>query len=237
MNAVWPFAITRAVTAGFQVVVAPGFLVEHDAHYLLADAAGGEVSQDNAYLREFRDRDGRRLWLLYRVVHLKGSDVGRQGEYAMHGARRTLLVEGAVCTERPGGATEGLFARVRRACADPVREFFVEDSESYQVHKSEPIAVEPGGTPVRTVEQPAYRSERNLQTALAGCRPGPRERASDAAVPAAAATDAAVRGDGGGRVVVPAAPEKDGDRAWQVALAACATSVLLAVALIVTILR
>ncbi|MFH8746844.1 hypothetical protein ACH4GK_15905 [Streptomyces rimosus] len=171
---VWPFAITRSVNTGFRIVVAPGFLVLYDQHHLLADVAGGDVSDEHVYLREYRDHGTQSLWLLYRVVYLLGADVGQDGEFALHGSRRTPLVEGVVCRDRPSGATGELFETVRRNCAEPLRLFFTSDSGTYPVHPSEPVeAVLDDGSPLRVEEEPAYRSERNVQAALQGRRHPP----------------------------------------------------------------
>ncbi|MEV5597142.1 hypothetical protein [Streptomyces sp. NPDC052496] len=170
----WPFAITRSVHTGFRIVVAPGFLVRYDQHHLLADVTGGDVSDDHVYLREYRDQGTLSLWLLYRVVYLRGADVGQGGEFALHGSRRTPLVEGVVCRNRPSGATGELFGTVRRVCAEPLRLFFTSDSGTYPVHPSEPVDAVPGdGSPLRVEEEPAYRSARNVQAALQGRRHPP----------------------------------------------------------------
>ncbi|MFJ4982341.1 hypothetical protein ACIP9H_00890 [Streptomyces sp. NPDC088732] len=170
----WPFAITRSVRTGFQIVVAPDFLVDSGQHDLLADAAGGEVSDDAVYRREYRDRGSDRLWLLYRVVYLKGDDVGQGDDFDRHD-RRTPLIEGVVCRTRPGIApTDELFASLHALCTPTLRRFYLEDSEIFPVHGRGPIDLPEAGRTLQVEEQNPYESERNLEAALRGRHPQPR---------------------------------------------------------------
>ncbi|MEU4492138.1 hypothetical protein AB0F96_01435 [Streptomyces sp. NPDC023998] len=182
---VWPFAITRSVDTGFHIVVAPDFLVACDLHHLLSDVVAGEAAEGIAYLRQYRDRGTRRLWVLYRVGHLRGADVGLNTEYALHGTRRTPLVEGVVCDEegRPPQPTDDFFDWIHGACAESVRAFFTADSGTHPVCASEGAKPPDTGTALRVVEETPYRSERNLQVALAGHHPSPPRFASPAARP------------------------------------------------------
>ncbi|MEV7193586.1 hypothetical protein AB0N81_17515 [Streptomyces sp. NPDC093510] len=178
---VWPFAITRSVDTGFHVVVAPDFLVDCDLHHLLSDVVAGEAAKGTAYLREYLDRGERGLWVLYRVGHLRGADLGLDTEYALHGSRRTPLVEGIVCSGRPHPPTDDLFDWIHAICADPVKAFFDADSDTHPVRSSEGAEPPTTGTALRVVEENVYRSERNLQVALTGRRPlPPRSSPTDA---------------------------------------------------------
>lgn len=179
----WPFAITRSVRTGFRIVVAPDFLVEAKQHSLLADAAGGEVSDEVVYRREYHDRGAERLWLLYRVVYLKKEDVGLGDEFDRRD-RRTPLIEGLVLRTRPGfEATGELFALVHEACLSTVREFYLEDSGTFPVHRSEELPEVPDtGQPLRIKDQAPYVSERNLEAALPGRRLQPHPAAKPARV-------------------------------------------------------
>ncbi|MFF9899253.1 hypothetical protein [Streptomyces longispororuber] len=197
----WPFAITRSVDTGFHVVVAPDFLVSCNLHHLLSDVAAGQAAEDTAYLREYRDRGNLRLWVLYKVSHLRGADVGLDSEYALHGSRRTPLVEGMVCLDRPQPPTDGLFDWVHEVCAAPVKAFFTADSDDHPVSSSAYAEPPATGTALRVAEADPYRSERNLQAALPGRRP-PSARPSPPvtrAVPAGHRQDAADPGTGPGR--------------------------------------
>ncbi|WP_217547208.1 hypothetical protein [Streptomyces sp. GbtcB6] len=168
----WPFVITRTASHDFQVVVGPRFLAETRTHGLLASVAGGEVSDDGAYLREYRDRGGRSLWLLYRVVYLTGADVGRDVEYVRNHGRRTPLMEGVVRRDRPrtGEATRELFHLVHGLCADVVKDFYDADSDTFGVHPADEIEVPEEGAPLRCVIQDTYHSQRSIEAALPGRR-------------------------------------------------------------------
>lgn len=164
----WPFTITRAVRTGFTIVVAPDFLVDADRHHLLADVAGGEVSQEHVYLREYRDRGSVRLWLLYRVVYLTKEDVGGDEGFDAQN-RRTPLIEGVVCRTRPDfDVTDELFTRVHELCGPTVWAFYTKDSESFPVKPAPPFGAPTSGYVLRIVQQDPYVSERNLQVALRG---------------------------------------------------------------------
>ncbi|GGQ78616.1 hypothetical protein [Streptomyces pilosus] len=131
---VWPFAITRSVNTGFRVVAAPDFLVDAHRHALLHDVTEGEPTEDAVYRREYRGAGAVPLFLLYRIVHLKAADVGRDGEYAMSGPRRTPLIEGVVCRTPSGPpATRELFDEVHRRCVADVRAFFDADTAARPV--------------------------------------------------------------------------------------------------------
>ncbi|MER5795338.1 hypothetical protein [Streptomyces sp. NPDC001980] len=194
----WPFVITRTASHDFQVVVAPRFLAETRTHGLLASVAGGEVSDDSAYLREYRDRNGHSLWLLYRVVYLTGADVGQDVEYVRNRSRRTPLMEGVVRRDRPrtDEATRELFHLVHGLCADVVRDFYDADSDTFGVRPADAIEVPAAGAPLRCVTQDTYHSQRSIQAALSG-RPRP---SAERRVPV---------GPGGGPAVVPV-PENRG---------------------------
>ncbi|MFI0724264.1 hypothetical protein [Streptomyces sp. NPDC021224] len=169
----WPFVITRAVRTGFTIVVAPDFLADVRRHSLLGDVAGGEVSQEHAYLREYRDQGSVRLWLLYRVVYLTKQDVGGDDSFeAMN--RRAPLIEGVVCrTEPEFDATEELFTRVHELCGPAVRDFYTEDSDTFPVRPWGPLDPQVSGHALRIVRKGPYVSERNLQAALRGPHPRP----------------------------------------------------------------
>ncbi|MFE3017576.1 hypothetical protein [Streptomyces sp. NPDC059256] len=169
----WPFAITRSVRTGFRIVVAPDFLVEAEQHDLLSDAAGGTVSEDVVYRREFRDRGAVRLWLLYRVVYLRGGDVGRDDDFDRH-TRRTPLIEGVVYRSGPGpDATDAFFTLLHDLCLPTVRAFYLADSATFPLHRSLPIAAAGTGRTLRVEAQTPYLSERNVQAALRGRHPRP----------------------------------------------------------------
>ncbi|MEW1780380.1 hypothetical protein [Streptomyces sp. NPDC086777] len=188
----WPFVITRTASHDFQVVVAPRFLAETRTHGLLTSAAGGEVSGHSAYLREYRDQAGYSLWLLYRVVHLTGADVGQDVEYVRNRSRRTPLTEGVVLRDRPrtDEATRELFQLVHGRCADVVRDFYNADSVDFGVRPSDAIRMPAGGTPLSCVTLDTYRSKRSIEAAL----PGRRRPSAGERVPV---------GPGGGPAVVP----------------------------------
>ncbi|MFI2367991.1 hypothetical protein [Streptomyces sp. NPDC018833] len=215
---VWPFALTRSVNTGFRIVVAPDFLVDADRQFLLHDVADGDTSDDVVYVREYRGHGSQRLWLLYRVVYLKASDVGLDGEYAMSGPRRTPLIEGVVCRRRPERpttlATEELFADVHRRCGVAVREFFEADTVTHPVSRSQELSPPATGRSMSTVEQKPYLAEGSSPTAaFDGRRPsGTHPRFSTTALrsavvsvlgrgpgPASAGRAAGVRVDGPGR--------------------------------------
>lgn len=169
---IWPFALTRSVNTGFRIVVAPAFLVDHDKQALLHDAADGEPDEGAVYVREYRQPGSQQLWLLYRVVYLKASDVGLHGEYAMSGPRRTPLIEGVVCREQPSHlATKEFFADIHRACARAVRMFFEADVSSHPVSRSQEIVPPLSGLPMPIVELKPYLAEGSIPTALDGRRP------------------------------------------------------------------
>ncbi|MFC8915527.1 hypothetical protein ACFT5C_07120 [Streptomyces sp. NPDC057116] len=177
---VWPFAVTRSVTTGFRVVVAPDFLVDAGRYSLLHDATGGDVTEDAVYWCEYHGRQSEKLWLLYRVVHLKAADVGLEGDYAMSGPRRTPLIEGVVCRTPPTSlATEELFAEVHRRCAAEVRTFFEADTTGHPVTPSRAFGAPAAGTPLPVRELDAYRAEGSDSTAPRGRRPSrPRRLAA-----------------------------------------------------------
>ncbi|MFG2955125.1 hypothetical protein ACGF5O_15500 [Streptomyces sp. NPDC048291] len=195
----WPFVITRTASHDFQVVVAPRFLAETRTHGLLTSVAGGEVSDDNAYLREYRDRAGHSLWLLYRVVYLTGADVGRDVEYVRNRSRRTPLMEGVVFLDRPrtDDATRELFRLVHVRCAEVVKDFHDADSDTFGVRPSDAIEVPESGTLLPCVTQDTYHSQRSIQAALSGRPRPPAERR----VPVAT---------GGGPAVVPVPQDRGG---------------------------
>lgn len=181
----WPFAITRSVNTGFRIVVAPDFLVDADKQSLLHDVADGEADVNAVYVREYRGGDFQRLWLLYRVVYLKGADVGLDGEYAMSGPRRTPLIEGVVCRERPERpaalATEELFADIHRTCGTAVRVFFKADLGDYPVNRSQELTPPDVGLRMPTSEREPYVAGRSTVTAPCGRRPTGRPRRYSAA--------------------------------------------------------
>ncbi|MFF7467370.1 hypothetical protein [Streptomyces sp. NPDC008092] len=190
----WPFVITRTASHDFQVVVAPRFLADTRTHGLLTSVAGGEVSDDSAYLREYRDRSGNSLWLLYRVVYLTGADVGQDVEYVRNHGRRTPLMEGVVRRDRPrtDEATRELFQLVHGLYADVVKDFHDADSDTFGVRPADEVRVPARGALLPCVTQDTYHSQRSIQAALSG-----RPR-SPAAQPVPVAT-----GGGPARVPVP----------------------------------
>ncbi|MET9518313.1 hypothetical protein [Streptomyces sp. NPDC002994] len=182
---VWPFALTRSVNTGFRIVVAPDFLMDDDRQFLLHDVADGDTSDDVVYVREYRGRGSQRLWLLYRVVYLKASDVGLDGEYAMSGPRRTPLIEGVVCRRQPEQpttlATEELFADVHRTCGEAVQAFFEADIATHPVSRSQALSPPATGRFMTTVEQKPYLAEGSSPTvAFDGRRPSGTNRRSSA---------------------------------------------------------
>ncbi|WHM40029.1 hypothetical protein [Streptomyces sp. BPTC-684] len=217
LQKVWPFALTRSVNTGFRIVVAPDFLVDADRQFLLHDVADGDISDDVVYVREYQGHGSQRLWLLYRVVYLKASDVGLDGEYAMSGPRRTPLIEGVVCRRQPERpttlATEELFADVHRSCGVAVREFFEADIVTHPVSRSQELSPPASGRSMPTVEQKPYLAEGSTPTTPEGRRPsGAHARFSATALrsavssafgrgpgPASAGRAAGIRVDGPGR--------------------------------------
>ncbi|MEU5399130.1 hypothetical protein ABZ348_07510 [Streptomyces sp. NPDC005963] len=197
-GAAWPFAITRSVKTGFRIVVAPDFLVDAEQHHLLSDAAGGTVSEDVVYRREFRDRGAVRLWLLYRVVYLRGGDVGLDDDFDRH-TRRTPLIEGVVYRSGPGPeATDAFFTLLHELCLPTIRAFYLEDSSSFPLYRSLPIAAAGTGRTLRVEAQTPYLSERNVQAALRGRHPrsdGPFLPSQEEARVGPGATDGVGGGD------------------------------------------
>lgn len=157
---VWPFAITRSVNTGFRVVAAPDFLVDANLHALLHDVTAGDATDDAVYRREYRGKRAEPLFLLYRVVCLKAADVGRDGEYAMSGPRRTPLIEGVVSRTLPGpAATRELFADVHRLCVADLRAFFETDTAGHPVTGRPSFDAPTTGEPLRIVDLDPYPEE------------------------------------------------------------------------------
>jgi hypothetical protein len=242
----WPFAITRSVDTGFHIVVAPDFLIACNLHHLLSDVVSGEAAEATAYLRQYQDRGRLGLWVLYRVDYLRGADVGSEGEYVLHGSRRTPLVEGIVCVGRPGSSTDDLFDWIHRICAEPVKAFFTADSDIHPVCPSAGAEPPVTGTALRVVEENTYRSERNLQVALTGHHPPPSgpSHGSAHSIPSGSREGVADTGTGlgrHGRVDAECCPHarcaRRLRRARRLAIAATAAALGLATALIVVLLR
>ncbi|MGW6054426.1 hypothetical protein [Streptomyces sp. NPDC055189] len=242
----WPFAITRSVDTGFHIVVAPDFLIACNLHHLLSDVASGEAAEATAYLREYQDRGHRGLWVLYRVGYLRGSHLGSDADYVLHGGRRTPLVEGIVCVERPGPPTDDLFDWVHGICAEPVRAFFTADSDTHPVCPSAGAEPPATGTALHMIEAGPYHSERNLQVALTGHRPPPSRPAhgSTERIPSGRSEDVADPGAGPGRdgrvdagCCTDARCAQRLRQARRLALAATVAALGLATALIVALLR
>ncbi|MFD3374512.1 MULTISPECIES: hypothetical protein [unclassified Streptomyces] len=162
---VWPFALTRSVNTGFRIVAAPDFLVDEDRYSLLHDVTAGDPTDDAVYRREYRVRESESLRLLYRVVYLKASDVGLDGEYAMSGPRRTPLIEGVVCRTSSGPpATQELLAEVHRRCGADVRAFFEADTTTRPVSPLPSFGAPETGETVRVVELDPYPMEGSTVT-------------------------------------------------------------------------
>ncbi|MGN9814075.1 hypothetical protein ACTMUQ_01865 [Streptomyces sp. SD11] len=157
---VWPFAVTRSVNTGFRIVAAPDFLVDEDRYSLLHDVTTGDPTDDSVYRREYRVRGSEPLRLLYRVVYLKASDVGLDGDYAMSGPRRTPLIEGVVCRTPSGPpATRELFAEVHSRCGADVRAFFEADSTTHPVSPFPSFAAPGTGETVRVADLDPYLAD------------------------------------------------------------------------------
>ncbi|MEU9784310.1 hypothetical protein AB0H92_25625 [Streptomyces phaeochromogenes] len=162
---VWPFVLTRSVNTGFRIVAAPDFLVDEDRYSLLHDVTAGDPTDDAVYRREYRVRESESLRLLYRVVYLKASDVGLEGEYAMSGPRRTPLIEGVVCRTSPEPpATQELFAEVHRRCGADVRAFFEADTTTRPVSPLPSFGAPETGETVRVVDLDPYPMEGSTVT-------------------------------------------------------------------------
>ncbi|MER6131246.1 hypothetical protein [Streptomyces sp. NPDC001815] len=182
---VWPFALTRSVNTGFRIVAAPDFLLDEGRYSLLHDVTAGDPIDDAVYRREYRVDESESLCVLYRVVYLKASDVGLDGEYAMSGPRRTPLIEGIVCRTPPWPpATQELFAEVHRRCGADVRAFFEADSTAHPVSPFPSFDTPETGESVRVVELDPYLAEGITTTAPTGRRPSSIRRLATAALSA-----------------------------------------------------
>ncbi|MER5572672.1 hypothetical protein [Streptomyces massasporeus] len=182
---VWPFALTRSVNTGFRIVAAPDFLVDEGRYSLLHDVTAGDPTDDAVYRRECRGRESESLCLLYRVVYLKASDVGLDGEYAMSGPRRTPLIEGVVFRTPPGpSATQELFAEVHRRCGTDVRAFFLADSTTHRVSPLSSFDAPETGENVRVLDLDPYITEGSSPTAREGRHPSRPRRLAAAALSA-----------------------------------------------------
>ncbi|MET7850149.1 hypothetical protein AB0D78_34135 [Streptomyces avermitilis] len=215
---VWPFALTRSVNTGFRIVAAPDFLVDEGRYSLLHDVTAGDPTDDAVYRREYRVRGSESLCLLYRVVYLKASDVGLDGEYAMSGPRRTPLIEGVVCRTPPKpAATQELFAEVHRRCAADVRAFFEADTTTHPVSPFPSFDAPETGESVRVVDLDPYLTEGSTETAREGRRPTRIRRLATAALSAVLSAlglrpgrQAGTVSGEGGQGVVPPEPARGG---------------------------
>jgi hypothetical protein len=87
----WPFLISRNRQLDYQVLVAPGFLVDAGIAGLLATRVGGDPTESPQYLELSRTKVGR-IALFYRII------IATKGERVLRDAasRPIVWIEGLV---------------------------------------------------------------------------------------------------------------------------------------------
>ncbi|MBD2682540.1 MULTISPECIES: WD40 repeat domain-containing protein [Nostoc] len=96
---VWPFLISRNKTIGYRTITAPEFLIENKLSMLLAEVAGGELTEQGyAILREIHDSPVGNLTLIFRVTRAEKHFIGEKEEGILrdYNGRPIDWIEGVV---------------------------------------------------------------------------------------------------------------------------------------------
>ncbi len=144
--AAWPFLVGRSRTLGHRLLVVPRFIQERRAGWLLLDAAGGDASAPGTALyREVRGSPVGDLTLVFRVVPMRGTDVGLPGLETLrdeHGRLievvEGLVLQGRTTDVRVSGAD---LDRVHREVARTYRQFWHSDEREFEASPAGPLSV------------------------------------------------------------------------------------------------
>ena len=96
---VWPFLISRNKTLGYFTIAAPEFLIENKLSMLLAEVAGGELTEQGyASYREIHGSPVGNLTLVFRVVRAEKRFIGEKEEGVLRDYHGRIIdwIEGVV---------------------------------------------------------------------------------------------------------------------------------------------
>jgi hypothetical protein len=163
----WPFLVSRNRDAGYRTVVAPLFMERSDAAALLADAAGGDITDvGTAMYREILGASIGDLFLVYRVEHARGRDIGLDDQEPLRDqqGRLIVLIEGLVLREWTADMTisDDDLARAHSAIQPAYRDFWLASDTPCPLALSQQISLSMAGSAAPSM---ALRIESPLKVA------------------------------------------------------------------------
>lgn len=177
----WPFLVSRNKDAGYRTVVAPSFMESSDAAILLADAAGGDITDaGTAMYREIVGTSIGDLVLVYRVGYAQGRDIGLDDQELLRdqNGRLIVLIEGLVLRERVPDITVSPndLARAHRAIQPAYRNFWLASDTPWAMALSQQMPLSMAGSATPPV---ALRIESPLEIAKPIGTAGAARRAAE----------------------------------------------------------
>jgi len=148
----WPFLVSRNRKFGYRTVVAPQFLYDQNLSGLLAETAGGDVTdQGYANYYEITGSTVGDIILIFRVVRAEEHYVGGKGNEVLldQNGRPIDLVEGIVLREkaRDVKVTDGDLQQAHEQIEKAYQEFWNSTTSLPTVKPSTPIYLEMDDSP------------------------------------------------------------------------------------------
>jgi hypothetical protein len=136
---IWPFSITRNKSLGYQLVVAPDFLVEAQMASVLLYVTEGELSQQTeAYCRQIKDSQiDKTISVIYRIMVANDS----HGQVLKDGFGRPITLTTGIVLPSPIPSTKvprQLFTQMMQQIQEPLEQFWRAET-AFQIVKAKSL--------------------------------------------------------------------------------------------------